>query len=314
MTLTVEQIYSVRFEPKLPLPPAVQQAIAKLRITPAEYKPARSVNKNNGHRFFHNRNHQQASASTQSQNWRESALVDIVRRVREREDAEYSEIFSIFNKLSPGNIEKLSSEAIDHMNKRDEQFRLRISVLLFDEAISQPGFSGIMADCAYRLNEAFPEIADDLKSQIEMFPKLYDLESTAVFPEKEDESFDEKVIAWAKQKEKRRGYAKFMMELYEKKMVPEDLVKNALQQVLTELKELAKQTKTSQSEENTTQFVDFIFEVSKAIKYGLRDTLKAEVEEIMNVPKTDFKTIYPSMNMKSKFKLEDALKELNKKD
>ena len=111
-------------------------------------------------------------------------------------------IGEIFNKLSPGNIEKLSSEAIDHMNKRDEQFRLRISVLLFDKAISQPGFSGIMADCAYRLNEAFPEIADDLTSQIEMFPKLYDLESTAVFPEKEDESFDEKVIAWAKQRRK----------------------------------------------------------------------------------------------------------------
>lgn len=301
-TLTIDAMYSVRFGPKLPLPQIVQDNIARLRITPVPYKPVRTFVRHT----YRNRH----AATTQSENWRQAALVDIVRKVREREDPEYSEIFGIFNKISPGNLEKLSGDAIIFMQKRDEQFRLRVSALLFDKAITQPTFSAIMAECAARLNEAIPGISEDLQSQVEMFPRLYDMTETITFPDSEAEGFNDKVIAWMRQKEKRRGYAKFMMELFGKNLISEEIVKTALGQVVHELNDVAKQKSTEQTIENTTHFVDFVFELSKKVKGSLKEQLKNSVQEILALPRTDL----PSLNMRCRFKLEDAFKELNKKD
>lgn len=308
MALTIDAIYSVRFGLKLPLPPIVQENIAKLRITPVHYKPVRTFTRHN-YKPRHG-----SSTVVQNENWRQVALVDIVRRVREKDDVEYAEIFSIFNKISPGNIDKLSGDAIIFMQKRDEQFRLRVSALLFDRAITNPAFSGIMSDCAARINEVIPGVAEDLQSQIELFPKLYDMSETITFPESGSEGYDDKIIAWTKQKEKRRGYAKFMMELFIKNIIRENTVNDALVQVVKELNETARQKFSEQTTENTTQFVEFIFETSKKVKGELKQKLKTSVEEILKVSKDEFKATYPSMNMKSKFKLEDALKELNKKE
>ena len=301
-TLTIDAMYSVRFGAKLPLPQIVQDNIARLRITPVPYRPVRTFVRHT----YRNRH----PTATQSENWRQAALVDIVRKVREREDPEYSEIFGIFNKISPGNLEKLSGDAIIFMQKRDEQFRLRVSALLFDKAITQPSFSAIMAECAARLNEAIPGIAEDLQSQVEMFPKLYDMTETITFPDSEVEGFNDKVIAWMRQKEKRRGYAKFMMELFGKNLISEDIVKTALSQVVHELNDVAKQKSTEQTIENTTHFVDFVFELSKKVKGSLKEQLKTSVQEFLALPRTDL----PSLNMRCRFKLEDAFKELNKKD
>lgn len=308
MALTIDAIYSVRFGPKLVLPLVIQNNIAKLRITPVPYKPVRKFTR---HSYTPKNN---MVASTQSENWRETALVDLVRKVREKDDAEYSEIFSIFNKISPGNLDRLSADAIVIMQKRDEQFRLRIITLLFDRAITQLAFSTIMADCAVRINEVIPGVAEDLQIQVEMFPKLYDMNETITFPDSEDKQFDDKVIAWTKQKEKRRGYAKFMMELYSKNLIKESAVKDSLTQVAKELNETARQKVSEQTTENTTQFVEFIFEISKKVKGEMKEELKTSVNEILKVSKDEFKTTFPSINMKTKFKLEDALKELNKKE
>lgn len=308
MALTIDQVYSVRFGPKLSLPDEVQESIAKLRITPAPYKPVRKFTR---HTY---RSHNTNTSSSQVDNWRLNVLEDMVRKVRVKDDIEYSEMFNIFNKISPGNIEKLSADAIVIMQKRDEQFRLRITTLLFDRSINQPAFSAMMADCAFRLSEVIPGIAEDLQSHIEMFSNLYDMNETVTFPESGSEDFDNKVIAWMKQKEKRRGYAKTLIELYAHNLVKEDSVKEALDQVVKELKDTLKQSATEQTIENTTQYVEFIFETSKKIKGELREQLKVLIEEIFKVPKEEFKTTYPSINMKTKFRLEDALKELNKKE
>jgi hypothetical protein len=56
--------------------------------------------------------------------------------------------------------------------------------------------------------------------------------------------------------------------------------------------------------------VDFIFELSKKVRGSLRDHIKTSVQEVLATPKPEL----PSLNMRSKFKLEDAFKELNKKD
>lgn len=308
MALTIDAIYSVRFGPKLVLPLVVQNNIAKLRITPVPYKPVRKFTRH----IYNPKNN--VSAPSQPENWRQNALIDFVRKVREKDDAEYSEIFSIFNKISPGNLERLVADAIVIMQKRDEQFRLRIITLLFDRAITQSSFSTIMTDCAVRFNEVIPGVSEDLQIQVEMFPKLYDMNDTVTFPDSDDKQFDDKVISWTKQKEKRRGYARFMMELYAKNLIKETAVKDSLNQVAKELNETARQKSSEQTTENTTQFVEFIFEISKKVKGSLKDEMKTSISEIFKVPKDDFKTTFPSINMKAKFRLEDALKELNKKE
>lgn len=308
MALTIDAIYAVRFGTKLSLPLIVQNNIARLRITPVAYKPIRKFT-----RHIYNTKNNNVAAVVQTENWRQAVLVDFVRKVREKDDAEYSEIFGIFNKISPGNLERLSADAIVIMQKRDEHFRLRITTLLFNRSITNPAFSAIMAECAFRINEVIPGVSEDLQSQIEMFPKLYDMTETITFPESGAEDHYNKIVAWVRQKEKRRGYAKFMMELYSKNLIKENAVKDALDQVVEELNESARQQPSEQTIENTTQFVEFIFEISKKVKGDLKQQLKVSVEEIFKVSKEDFKTVYVSMNMKSKFKLDDALKELNKK-
>jgi hypothetical protein len=301
-TLSLDAIYSVRFGPKLPLPQLVQDNIARLRITSVPYRPVRT--------FVRHSYRTRGPAVPQVENWRQAALIDIVRKVKEREDPEYSEIFGIFNKISPGNLERLSGDAIVYMQKRDEQFRLRVSALLFDRAITQPSFSTIMAECAWRINEIIPGVSEDLQSQVEMFPKLYDMTETITFPDAGDSLFADKVILWMKQKEKRRGYAKFMMELFAKGLISEEVVKHALEQVLRELNDTARQKSSEQTTENTTHFVDFIFELSKKVRGALKEQVRGSVQEVLATPKTEL----PSLNMRSKFKLEDAFKELNKKD
>lgn len=303
MAITVVDVYSVRFGNKLPLPKIVQEYIAKLRITPAPYKPVR-VFKRNHHKHHNNVN---------AQDWdriRETAIEDYVRKIKQQDDKEYAEIFRILNKVAPSNVEQLAAEAIDLIQKRDNDFRLRISILLFDKAITQPAFSGVMAECARFLNMAIPEIADDLQIQITMFPRLYNMNETITIPESTDPTYDDKIIAWTKQKDKRRGYAKFMMELFIKELIKEEVVKQSLDSVLAELDQTAKQPKTPLTEENVSQFVTFIFETSKIVKGDLKQSLADSTQKILAIPKAEL----PSLNMRSKFKLEDALKELNKKE
>jgi hypothetical protein len=113
-----------------------------------------------------------------------------------------------------------------------------------------------------------------------------------------------------KQKDKRRGYAKFMMELFVKGLIPESLVQTAFEQVVKELNQIARYPASERTIENTTQFVEFLFECSKTAKSGLKECLKTEVQSLLKTPKSDL----PSLNMRCKFKLEDALKLLEKKD
>jgi hypothetical protein len=299
--LTVTDIYSVRFGAKLPLPLMVQDKIARLRITPVAYKPTKP--------FVKHAYRPKPTPAASSDNWREKAFVEAVRRVKEREDPEYSDIFSIFNKVSLSNVEKLSNDAVVLMKKRDDQFRLRVSTLLFDKAITQASYSAVMADCASKISGVIPEVADDVRFQINMFPKLYDMNDTITFPDSKDEKFDEKVVLWMKQKEKRRGFAKFMMELLSRNLISEEDVYPALQQVIRELNDVARQPATETTTESTTQFVQFLFEASKMVSGGLNEYLKKSLQEILAVAKMDL----PSLNMRSKFKLEDAFNELNKK-
>jgi hypothetical protein len=239
-------------------------------------------------------------------NWREKVLVEYVRRVKEREDSEYSDVFGIFNKIVMATVEKLSKDAIGYINKRDEEFRLRIATLLFDKAITNHGFAAVMAECARIMVSEIPDMKDDIQAQISMFPTLYNINETITFPTSQDADFDNKVIAWMKQKEKRRGYAKFVMELCLRDLVTTECVRDGLKDVIRELMEIAKQPRTSQTEENVGQFATFLYETANLAKKNveLKTFLCDELKTVLAIDRSSM----PSLNMKSRFKLEDAFK------
>ena len=294
MSLTVAQVYGVRFAEKLSLPKIVQDNIARLRITPVAFKPYRPPVR-------------APYRPKPVENWRENALVEAVRRVKERDDPEYDEVFSSLNKIAPRTLDKLSEKIVLNIKKRDEIFRLRITTLLFDMAISQSGYAVLMSDCAKKLATEVPEIKEDLVTQTEMFPKLYNMTETLTYPSSEEAGYADKVIEWMKLKDKRRGYAKFMTQLFVRELVSEQTVGECMTHVSSDLTGMAKQPKTEQSEENTTQYVDFLFETSKILPStakDLRTVMKTFIQTVLEIPRSEL----PSLNMRSRFKLEDAMK------
>lgn len=292
MSLTVAQVYGVRFAEKLSLPKIVQDNIAKLRITPVVFKPFRPPPR---------------AAYRPKENWRENALVEAVRRVKERDDPEYDEVFSSLNKIAPRTLDKLSEKIVLNIKKRDEIFRLRVTTLLFDMAISQSGYAVLMSDCAKKLATDIPEIQEDLVAQTEMFPKLYNMTETLTYPSSEETGYADKVVEWMKLKDKRRGYAKFMTQLFVRELVTEQTVGECMTHVSADLAAMAKQPKTEQSEENTTQYVDFLFETAKMLPSSakaLRTLMSLFIKSVLDIPRAEL----PSLNMRSRFKLEDAIK------
>lgn len=300
MSLTVAQIYAVRFGAKLSLPKLVQDNIAKLRISAAAYKPVRYPQK-------HHHKHHQKQDPTSSENWRIKSLAGYVSRIKDNDDKDYHDIFAMLNKVAPSNLESLVSDASDIIKKRDEEFRLRISALLFNKAITENAFVNVMSDFAKRLNDSHPEIREDLILQAKIFPSLYDINTTLVFPSSSDPDYLDKCVLWTKQRDKRRGYAKFLTHLFVHELVTEDIMVSSVENVLSELQTFAKLPKTEQTDENTGQYVDFLFESSKILPktaLTLRGLIKTTLTEFLAIPRPEL----PSLGMRSRFRLEDALK------
>jgi hypothetical protein len=242
-----------------------------------------------------------------NENWRTKILVDFVKRVRETDDKQYDEIMAILNKIATPTVEILSKQAIEILKSRDQQFRLRVSTLIFDKAIKGSAYAGVMADLAEKLNATIPDISEDLETHVQMFPTLYDMTETLTFPKVEDPEFNNKVIQWAKQKDVRKGYARFLTHLFSRNLVSGQALQESMEKVIQDLTDTIVEPNTSQSEENATQFADFLFEIAKLLKptaVELRGLILSRVDEILKRPRDQL----PSLNMRSRFKLEDALK------
>jgi len=289
MEFTSALMYSMRFVQKIDLPDIIKQNISKLRLVQAAYRPGRFVRK------------------VQDSNWREKVLVDYVRRVREVEDPDYDQIFSILNKVAKPTLDALSTEAIAILAKRDKEFRLRVTTLLFDKAIRGSFYAGIMAEFALKLNSVIPEVSEDLEANASMFGTLYDMSGTLTFPRADEEGFDDKIVAWSKQKDVRRGYSRFLTHLYIVELVPGKILHESMQKVLGDLEDTVVQAKTEKSEENVTQYADFLFEIAKLLPktaVELRGLIQSRVNAVLKRPRSEL----PSLNMRSRFKLEDTFK------
>lgn len=289
MEFTSALMYSMRFVQKIDLPDIIKQNISKLRLVQAAYRPGRFMRK------------------VQDSNWREKVLVDYVRRVREVEDPDYDQIFSILNKVAKPTIDALSREAIAILAKRDKEFRLRVTTLLFDKAIRGSFYAGIMAEFALKLNSVIPEVSEDLEANASMFGTLYDMSGTLTFPRADEEGFEDKIVAWSKQKDVRRGYSRFLTHLYIVELVPGKILHESMQKVLGDLEDTVVQAKTEKSEENVTQYADFLFEIAKLLPktaVELRGLIQSRVNAVLKRPRAEL----PSLNMRSRFKLEDTFK------
>lgn len=232
-------------------------------------------------------------------NWRENALIDVVRKVREKDDSNYDEINSKINKLTKQSYSKLMVEILEIIAQRDEMFRLRVTTLLFDRGIRQNFYAAIMADAYKDIAHKFPDALHDLMSQVTMFDTLYDASKVINVPHSSDPTYDEAIIAWTKQKETKRAFAVYVSELYSRGLVPEDVMNRFIKTVVDDLTESVRQPKTSIHEEHVDALVRFVFAVASKVP-----SIKNSVREILRIPRDQVL----SLNMKSRFKLEDTLK------
>lgn len=274
-------IYAARALPRPSLGDDILATISKLKIS---FKPP-----------FRRANFRKRQ---EDDNWRNNALVAAVRKVKEKDDADYSEIVSNINKLSKSNYTKLMTDFLERIAKRDALFRLRVTTLLFDVGVKSTFFAPIMSDAYKDIAAAHPDALQDLATQTSMFDTLYDTEKIVVVPASSEAGYDDAIIAWTKQKENKRGFAAFVAELYSRGLVPEETMTGFLKQVFDELCESIRNPKTPANEEHVDALVRFLFAVATKV------AVKSAIQQILAIPKTE--TV--SLNMKSRFKLEDAAK------
>jgi hypothetical protein len=231
-------------------------------------------------------------------NWREAALADVVRKVREKDDPDYDEISAAINKLSKANYTKLMTDVLARLTKRDALFRLRVTTLLFDRGVRQTFFATLMSDAYKDIAAAHPDALQDLATQTQLFDTLYDMGNVTVIPSSTDPGYDEAVIAWTKQKETKRGFAVYVSELYKRGLVPEETMMGFLKTVLDELTTSIRAAKTAPNEEHVDALARFLAAVAPTIP------IKTPLMAVLALPRADC----PSLSMKSRFKLEDAAK------
>jgi hypothetical protein len=224
--------------------------------------------------------------------------VDVVRKVREKDDADYDEVSAMLNKLSKQTYAKLIAEILAKLEKRDDLFRLRVTTLLFDRGIRQTFFATLMADAFRDIAAAHPDALQDLETQAGMFDALYDTGNVTIVPSSDDAGFDAAILAWTKQKELKRGFAVYVGELYTRGLIPEDRMAGFVKTVLDDLAETVRTPKTPATEEHVDALVRFLFAVAAKVP------IQAPLKDILAIPRPEV----PSLGMKSRFRLEDTAK------
>jgi len=280
--MDVPSIYALRPSVKQPLPDSVVEIFSKLRTSfrPVFRKPHRR------------------EPPVEPANWRQNVLVETLRKVREKDDADYDEINAAINKLSKPTYSKLTEMIKTKLAARDAMFRLRVTTLLFDRGIRQNFYASMLADLYSDIVKLSEDARADLATQVAMFDSLYDTSAVTIVPASTDSGFDDALIAWTKQKETKRGFAVYTSELYSRGLIPEATMAVFVSTVVDDLRETISQKKTPPVEEHVDHLVRFLAAVAPKVK-----EVKPKVAEILAIPRTET----PSLTMKSRFKLEDVV-------
>jgi hypothetical protein len=279
--MDVSSIYALRPSVKQPLPDSVVEIFSKLRTSfrPVFRRPVRR------------------EPPAEAANWRQNVLVETLRKVREKDDADYDEINAAINKLSKPTYAKLTDLIKSKIAARDAMFRLRVTTLLFDRGIRQNFYASMLADLYLDIVKLSEDARTDLATQVEMFDSLYDTSAVTIVPSSTDSGFDDALIAWTKQKETKRGFAVYTSELYSRGLIPETTMTVFVVTVVDDLRESIAQKKTPPVEEHVDHLVRFLAAVAPKVK-----EVKPKVAEILAIPRTNT----PSLTMKSRFKLEET--------
>jgi hypothetical protein len=281
---TVSNIYSNRAALTRPLPAEVATLLARLATSfrPAFRRPIR-----------------REAPPARDDNWRTNVLVEVARKVRDKDDPDYDEINAFINKVSKQTYEKLVTAIKTKLAARDAMFRLRITTLLFDRGIKQNFYAPILADVYNDIVKCYEDARQDLAVQIGMFDTLYDTSAVIVVPPSSDPSFNDVIIAWTKQKETKRGFAVYTAELFTRGLLPPGIMESMIHQVVDDIKESMRLPKTPQGEEHVDHLVRFLAAIAPKVKL-----VKELVSGVLTVPKAET----PCLCMKSRFKLEDCMK------
>lgn len=297
--MEVAAIYAARSAPKVPLSSVTTDAIARMRLTAMTYRPSAHVH--HGKRTSYHR--RTPSAPVLPDNWRQKAMLEVHRRVKEREDPDYDVVVESVNKLSKEHFAKFVDETLAVLQKRDHVFRLRVATLLFDRGVQQNFFAPIIASFIQVLAREHEGVHEDILTQIEMFDTLYDASKVILVPSSSDPTYDETIIAWTKQKEKKRGFAVLVGELFNVGIIPLATMEMLLRSIAIDLEASATQSKNPSVEEHVDHLARFVFAVAPNLKGGL-PMFVSQIQSVLAIPRTGTQCL----NMKSRFKLEDALK------
>jgi hypothetical protein len=282
--MDITTLYSLRSAPRPALDEAIRMIISKLKIS---FKPS-----------FRRPTFKRAPAE-ETTNWRELALLSVHRKVREKDDPDYDEVNAFLNKLTKQTYDKMMVAIMDKLDKRDSMFRLRITTLLFDRGVTQTFYAALMADAYKDIAGAYPDARQDLLVQVMMFDTLYDSTNVTIVPTTSDPSYNDAIIAWTKQKEKKRTFAVYVAELFSRGLIPQELMSAFVKTIADDLKESVRQAKTPAAEEHVDALVRFVFAVAAKVP-----EVKDPVKQVLAIPKPEA----PCLNMKSRFKLDDSLK------
>lgn len=300
--MTPSLLYTLRTTNLLPIPSSVQDIIAGLQLGPVQqgfvkrtvFKKAALPRRPD-------------SDAELKENWRDIAVLEVRRQVRERADPGYDEMFALLNKLSKANYDKLTDKVLEILETRreDHVFRLRIVTLLFSKGTESSTYADLFVKTILKCREKYAEIQEDLRVSCneDAWKAMYS-EDVIVLPPSSDPKFAEIAILWTKQKERRRGFSRFMTELYLNDLVGESVMVGAIRTILDDLRESVNTPKTPATEEYVNQLSTFVFETAKMLKgKSIAVPIKDATREIVE----NFKEC-TCLGMRAKFKLEDAFK------
>jgi len=300
-TMTPSLLYTLRTTNLLPIPSSVQDIIAGLQLGPVQQGFVKRTT------FKKVLPRRPDSDSELKENWRDIAVLEVRRQVRERADPGYDEMFALLNKLSKANYDKLTDKVLEILETRreDHVFRLRIVTLLFSKGTESSTYADLFVKTILKCREKYAEIQEDLRVSCneDAWKAMY-AEDVIVLPPSSDPKFAEIAILWTKQKERRRGFSRFMTELYLNDLVGESVMVGAIRTILDDLRESVNTPKTPATEEYVNQLSTFVFETAKMLKgKSIAVPIKDATREIVE----NFKAC-TCLGMRAKFKLEDAFK------
>ena len=294
--LTPTDIYTLKNTSLLPLPQVVQDMIATMQLAPVA-------------QVFAKKPYKKVTAD-RSSSWRTEIVVTLKKTEFKHDDPDYDAILAMTNKVAASCVVARAADIAAIIGKRDEAFRMRIVTLLFNRGVSMPFFSKLIANMFEILFATIPVIKEDVQfsCSIDTFNKMFDQNDTVVCPVSSDPDYANKLCAWTKKKDIRRGFGMFVTELHIRGLVDEDVIRSATTTTLDDLFEMIRKPTDRAVTETVDQLVTFLFESTKVLvtRFGKDHPIVKLVSAKSREAYATSKDSTPCLGMRSRFKLQDV--------